>query len=76
MWRLRKGVPPFEVVEGPMTGQRFGHNEKYTDIPRGHEQLFERNGEPGISETADDPDNEIVHTMTTEERTDAEPPSE
>ena len=41
MYRLKHNQPPFEVVDGPMAGQKFAHGFVYTDLPAGEQERFE-----------------------------------
>jgi hypothetical protein len=52
MWRLKKNKPAFVVVDGPLTGREYRHNEIYMEIPAGAEKMFVQNIAP-----AGDPEN-------------------
>ena len=41
MYRLKHNQPPFEVVDGPMAGQKFAHGFVYSDLPAGEQERFE-----------------------------------
>lgn len=53
MWRLKKNRPAFVVVDGPLAGREYRHDEMYMEIPAGAEKMFVQNIAP-----AGDPDNE------------------
>lgn len=39
---LKKGQPPFEVVDGPMAGQKFEPGVEYEKIPEREKKRFTR----------------------------------
>lgn len=41
-YRLKKGQPAFDVVDGPMAGQRFEPGVPYDEIPKGDAARFEK----------------------------------
>lgn len=41
-YRLKKGVPPFEVVEGVDAGKRYCGGKEYPAPAVGHESKFEK----------------------------------
>ncbi len=42
MYRLKKGQPPIEVVDGPMAGRSFIPGQAYKDIPATEKCRFEK----------------------------------
>jgi len=42
MWKLKKGQPSFEVVDGPLAGHRFQPGQEYKTIPSGEKRRFEK----------------------------------
>ena len=41
MYKLKKGQPGFEVVDGPMKGKKFEPGKVYKDIPPQERHRFE-----------------------------------
>ena len=41
MFRLKKGQPEFEVVDGPMTGRKFLRGVDYAEVPPGEKRRFD-----------------------------------
>lgn len=41
MYRLKKNVPEFEAVDGPLAGRKFRHGATYEEIPPGDAHRFE-----------------------------------
>lgn len=40
-YQLKKNQPGFDVVDGPFAGQKYRHNEVYTEVPPGEKERFE-----------------------------------
>ena len=55
MYRLKANQPPFEMVDGPMAGQKFAHGLVYTDLPPGEQARFELIDPPAPPAPADPP---------------------
>lgn len=55
MYMLKKGVPPFEIVEGPMAGRRFVPGQSYAEIPDQEKDRFEKvkSAKPAASKAKD-----------------------
>lgn len=45
MWVLKANQPSFELVDGPMTGRKFRHGERYAEVPEREQHRFERRSE-------------------------------
>ena len=43
-YRLKKGQPPFEVVDGDMAGHRFEPGQEYDQVPAAEKHRFARAG--------------------------------
>lgn len=41
MYRLKKNVADFDIVDGPFAGRKFRAGELYAEVPRGYENKFE-----------------------------------
>lgn len=41
MYRLKKNVPAFEVVDGKYAGRKYAHGQVYEDIPPEEAKKFE-----------------------------------
>jgi hypothetical protein len=41
MYRLKKGVESFEIVDGPQAGLKFERGKTYSQAPEGYRRRFE-----------------------------------
>ncbi|MFH2011681.1 MAG: hypothetical protein ABIJ37_03100 [Pseudomonadota bacterium] len=42
MYRLKKNVAAFEVVDGPFAGRKYLHGKTYSEIPSQEKEKFEK----------------------------------
>ena len=51
MYRLKKGIEKFQVVDGPFAGRKFEAGKAYDEIPAGKAKKFEKIPAPAAGET-------------------------